>query len=977
MLQRFVPVLLALPALLGAATLEEDFRQPPTIAKPYVWWHWMGANISTEGITKDLEAMKAAGIGGATIFNLTSGVRESQAPIADLPWPERTYRSPYYWQCMRHAAAEAKRLGLEVGLHNTVGYSTTGGPWVREEQGMKKVIWSETKVTGGKPVSLALEQPKSGLRGGWGGLHRDPVTFYRDLAVIAVPAGDGPVAPEQLLDLSNKLDAQGKLTWLDAPAGTWTVVRLGYGPTGSTPHPSPDELIGRVREADKIDGAITREHWQTVIAPLQEHLGEFLGDSFRHVLIDSYEAGHQNWTDGFRATFQKRFGYDPAPWLVARTPMLGGDKKSQRVIGSEDLTARFDYDLRTVVAEQFQIQGWEAGQKMIHQAKLTLQHEAYGGPFDTVAGSYSADLPMGEFWSTSGGGIGGGIVAGGRAGGRRVIGAEAFTSMPQNSRFTETPAGLLKGTLGSFSSGVNRLILHHWVLQPFSDQFVPGQGMGWWGTHFSRHQTWSVSGRAWFTFAARCQTLLQYGETAINTLAVGRPVGDSDAIPKAVFLADLTVEKGDVVLPSGRRYPVLIVPHDGALEPEAVRKIGTLLAAGATVVAKPPTRSPSLMGYPACDAEVAKLANDLWAAKAQPRLFSELVPALAARKVEPEVTVVRGGKNVRTLHRTGSAGDVFYVTNLDESRIAATLSFADDQRLPELWNPEDASIAPAPIWRRVAGRTEVDLNLPALTARFIVLRTPSASAPALTAVTLPADQGEIVATPTGPVLRTEAAVTATLTHGTATTTLTAAPVAEPTVIGGPWKVAFAGPGTPNRSLSLPTLGSWTEHADADVRYASGTGTYTTTIEIPATWLADRGRVVLDLGTVANLAHVTCNGTDLGVAWRAPYRVDLTSAVKAGSNSIAIAVTNTWHNRLVGDEQEPDDCEWGEVKRFGKDLVGRPLVRFPAWFREGKPRPSTGRRCFVTWNYVTKDTALIPAGLLGPVRLIPQADVPLP
>lgn len=131
--------------------LENRFLNPPASVKPYVWWHWMGANFSKTGITKDLEAMKAMGIGGATIFNLASAVQETHAPTLNNPWPEQTYRSPAYWEAIRHAAVEAKRLGLEIGLHNTAGYSTTGGPWVTEERAMQKLVWSKKRKKEGKP----------------------------------------------------------------------------------------------------------------------------------------------------------------------------------------------------------------------------------------------------------------------------------------------------------------------------------------------------------------------------------------------------------------------------------------------------------------------------------------------------------------------------------------------------------------------------------------------------------------------------------------------------------------------------------------------------------------------------------------------------------------------------------------------------------------------------------------------------------
>ena len=160
-----------------------------------------------------------------------------------------------------------------------------------------------------------------------------------------------------------------------------------------------------------------------------------------------------------------------------------------------------------------------------------------------------------------------------------------------------------------------------------------------------------------------------------------------------------------------------------------------------------------------------------------------------------------------------------------------------------------------------------------------------------------------------------------------------------------------------------------------MRYASGTGTYTVEVNVPAAWLEKRGRVRLDLGQVSDVAQVWCNGQAVGTAWRAPYQVDVTGAVRPGVNILVIAVSNTWHNRLVGDEQEPADCEWGAVKSLGGVKAGRPLIAFPEWFRLDRPRP-TARRTFVTWNYVEKDTPLLPAGLRGPVRLVPVAELSL-
>ncbi len=256
-----------------------------------------------EGITKDLEAMKAEGIGGATIFNLSSAVQESHAPTLNNPWPEQTYRSPAYWEAIKHAAAEADRLGLEIGLHNTVGYSTTGGPWIDEERSMQRLVWSDTIVTGGTTLRVKLKKPVLVADEGWGKTGRK-ISFYRDVTVLAVPAGEKEIKLSEVLNLRDKFNSNGELDW-KAPAGKWVVYRIGHASTGRPPHPVPDDLLGKVLEVDKMSVEQTEFHWKNVLDPVKEHLGEYLGKSFKHMLIDSYEAGNQNWTPQFRDEFIK------------------------------------------------------------------------------------------------------------------------------------------------------------------------------------------------------------------------------------------------------------------------------------------------------------------------------------------------------------------------------------------------------------------------------------------------------------------------------------------------------------------------------------------------------------------------------------------------------------------------------------------------------------------------------------------------
>ena len=171
-------------------------------------------------------------------------------------------------------------------------------------------------------------------------------------------------------------------------------------------------------------------------------------------------------------------------------------------------------------------------------------------------------------------------------------------------------------------------------------------------------------------------------------------------------------------------------------------------------------------------------------------------------------------------------------------------------------------------------------------------------------------------------------------------------------------------------MAFDALVDWTARPEAGIRYFSGTAVYRAAFDLPSG--AGAAGVSLDLGVVHDLARVRVNGVDCGVVWTAPWRVAVPSGVlKPFGNQLEIEVTNCWVNRLVGDEQEPPDCEWLP----GFQGHGGYLKKFPAWFVNGGERPSKGRYTFTTWNYFTKDSKLKPSGLLGPVRVV--ADVPLP
>ena len=147
-------------------SLEQGFRQPPDSARPWVYWFWLNGNITREGITADLEAMHRVGIGGGLIMEVDQG-----APVGPVD-----FMRPKWRELFRHVHAEANRLGLEINMNNDAGWNGSGGPWVKPEQAMQEVAWTETAVAGPQHFEGVLPQPHA------------TADFYRDIAVQAIPA---------------------------------------------------------------------------------------------------------------------------------------------------------------------------------------------------------------------------------------------------------------------------------------------------------------------------------------------------------------------------------------------------------------------------------------------------------------------------------------------------------------------------------------------------------------------------------------------------------------------------------------------------------------------------------------------------------------------------------------------------------------------------------------------------------------------
>jgi len=713
----------------------------------------MNGNITREGITADLEAMKRVGIGGAQIFNVDCGI--PAGPIKVL--------SPEWRELVVHAAKEADRLGLELCLHNCAGWSSSGGPWNTPAHAMQRVTTSERTVSGPTHFSEVLRRPPARL------------DYYRDIAVLAFPAPEGrtlriqnfeaksgangdsvmssPASKQaapgqavqrgQIVDLSSRLQADGRLEW-DVPAGNWTILRLGYTPTGKDNHPAPREATGP--ECDKFSREALEAHWKGFVQKVLDDLGPLAGKgkALDNVLIDSYEVGGQNWTSQFRAEFQKRRSYDPLLYL----PTLTG-----RVVENPEVSERFLWDMRRTIADLFAENYYGYFQELCHRHGLMSSIEPYTGPFESLQSGEAADIPIGEFWVGSQPDSSVKLAASvGHIYGRPVIGAESFTAAPsaRHGRWLDDPYALK--TLGDlvFCQGVNRYIFHRYAMQPWTNRW-PGMTMGQWGTHFDRTSTWFEQGRAWLKYVARCQYLLQQGrfvadaayfcgESAPVTMRVGDPAlppgYDWDAVDAGVLLRHATVEDGCLVLDSGMRYHVLILPpSDRSMRPTLLRKLAQFVEEGLTLVGAPPQASPSLEGYPECDARVKQLANKIWGdcdgrsitqhklGKGKAVWGQSMADVLAALALKPDFEYAPGeGSRLASIHRRDGEADLYFVSNQRKAFDTVECTFRVADKAPELWDLETGRTELAPVWHEEAGRTVVRLPFDPAGSMFIVFR---------------------------------------------------------------------------------------------------------------------------------------------------------------------------------------------------------------------------------------------------------------
>lgn len=740
---------------------------------------------------------------------------------------------------------------------------------------------------------------------------------------------------KNIVNLTGKMDAAGNLNW-KVPAGNWVIVRIGHTSTGHTNYTGG---AGLGLECDKFNAKAVKLQFDNWFGKAFAQDTALAKEVLKVFHVDSWECGSQNWSANFANEFKKRRGYDLMPYLLTMAGVpIESAAKSEKVL----------HDVRTTIAELVNDVFYSTLKKEAHALGCVVSAEAIAPTMvsDGLTHYKYTDLPMGEFWLNSPTHDKPNdmrdAISGAHIYGKKIIQSESFTSVRMN--WAEHPGNLKVIGDRNFALGINRMVMHVFTHNPWLDK-KPGMTLDGVGLYYQRDQTWFKQSKAWIEYITRCQSLLQMGDPVVDVAVFtgeevprrsilpdrlvstlpgifgkekveaekrrlenkGQPLRQiPDGVNHSANMADpedwidplngytydsfnpdalmlMQVKNGRVVLPGGASYGVLVIPGKMLMNPNPTmsaavqKKLQQLATAGAKII---------------IDQQWIKLFGKIKNVEAAPYKENSFEKLGVHRDVEIEGNDQHA---IAWTHRTTKEAEIYFLSNQSNSLQNFKIKFRVGQYdHVEYWNPVTGEILD---YSFLDGNSKSGIGMAPGDAYFLVFRkTKETKAKQLS---------------DGITKESEVAFNST-----------------------DWKIQFdPKAGGPSVPVEATELKSWTNSVDSSIKYYSGTAVYSRKLE----WkhAVTNRPVYLEMDSLYNIATVKINGVDCGTIWTYPYSIEITKALKQGTNIIQIEVTNTWHNRLIGD-----------------DLVA-PEKR-------------------ITWTtapFRLKGKALQPAGIIGAVKII--------
>lgn len=758
---------------------------------------------------------------------------------------------------------------------------------------------------------------------------------------------------KSIINLSDKLGKDGILNW-KAPAGKWKIIRVGMTATGV--EILPQTRGGGGLEADKMDADAVRFHFDSFAKELISEHNKGAAKPIASVHVDSWESRDHNWSTFFCQEFEKRCGYSMIPYL----PVL----ITGVVVGSPEESERFLWDVRRTMSDLIKDNFYKVMLDKCHENGVLFQSESSGRQtfmYDPINYMSMSDIGIGEFWMKDEVRVDCRVAASvSHIYNRPIVGGESYTS--EDGGYRDDLFAFKALGDKAFCTGINRFYIHCFVMQPWLN-VEPGMSFGPFGINFGRTNTWWKNGaKAWTDYLARCSSLLQagtfvgdviyyIGDDAPNYLGnrnqIWNPVPagyNYDGCNLEILKQLQVAENGDLVLPHGMKYKVLLLPDRDHATLASVKEIERLVKAGVTAIGRKPVRVSSLVGYPDSDPIFHNLTAKVWGkidgktitenryGKGK-MIYGQTLEHVLNKILPPDFDyrVSSKGDILNYIHRQTNDADFYFVASANkDNAVDAVARFRVTGKTPELWDASTGKMTEPAIFRVVNGVTEVPIHFDPAGSTFVVFRkagTPQSAwnggfnAPKVPKVMLNVE--------------------------------------------GPWSVRFPSGKQAPESITLDKLISWTNHPNDGVKYFSGTATYSTTFNWTKS-ASGKSPVILDLGKVKNMAVLKLNGKSFGTLWKPPYCMDVSEALVEGKNELEIEITNLWANRLIGDEKFYPDTTYKYGP--GRLTILGSMKSIPNWVQNGGKSP-VGRTTYIPYWFYDGTESLFESGLIGPVQLL--------
>jgi hypothetical protein len=784
------------------------------------------------------------------------------------------------------------------------------------------------------------------------------------------------IAENSIIDLSSQMSTDGILKW-KAPKGKWQVIRFGYTTTGVKNGPATPEGTGL--EADKMDTSALNFHFKQFASKLIQSAGQYKGNTFKFLLIDSWECQYQTWTKAFPKEFKNRRGYDITNWI----PVLCGE-----TVENTKLSEAFLHDFRKTISDLIDQNYYRHFSELCHQNQLEMHAEviyANSGPyppFDALKSNRYLDLPMTEFWASPNKEqfphyesqerpTAGFPTYAALACNKPVIGSEAYTGY---AHYSEAPVDLKPFGDAAYCSGINQMILHSYVLQP-NDQ-KPGITLGQFAAHFNRNNPWWEYAQDWMTYQARIQYVLQKGEPVVDVIFF---IGDqlpqyfsksilndlpygfqASACNFDMLKNEAKVIDGRISFGGKQSFPLLALPKSQMMEYATLQRIAELVNDGAVVYGPKPTGMMSVGEIKTSTSAFNQLADQLWGnsgentyGKGKVISGKPIGEVLMKLSVIPDMTTnTTNPWEIMFIHKTMEDADVYYVFNQQNKAINRELKFRIKDKEPEIWDPENGAILKPAVYSVEKNQIRLPVSLKAHESKLFVFKK-GESTPFIQNVSLDGKQifpqqqltDTTYAIPQAVFKQGKFEFTSSLTGDYSYTSNEnkgeKIHIIQPNILDIKAIKAkiefFPIYNEVIQPVEVNQLKSLTDFDDPAIKYFAGKAKYTIGFTIPDNFVSSSDSILLNLGKMDATAEVFLNGNRLAYAWMPNTSLVVTGLLKT-ENKLEITVADVCRNRFIGDL-----IQFGSVKSL---WTTSPIEKI-----------------------LNKDMPLKPSGLMGPLKLI--------